>query len=407
MTYLNAKKHIAALPEALSEEKPGARLAKALARLGNPQKNLKHLRLTGSNGKSVTAGLLLSIASHSPYRVGYLSHHSESEPRQAIRIGEEAITMEQMATLTDSLRKLLAEGEEPLALSQSEFMLCLGLMAFREAKTDFSIIEEDPQAPGAARHLPVPFGAVICGTIPHSDPDEIQGIRSGIRHGIREIVSAPQDKDAYSVIFDTSSSVGCRLTVPPRAMIEALRLSLRSTEFAYNGKAYTVGVCGRFQIANAALVLETVEMLGRNGFAFSEEAVRQGLAEVKLPCKFEILSVTPTVIADSTHSPVAIETVCRSMADFRDTIGSRVILCLPDGPLAEQYTKILSEMDYSIPMTLLLSDRSEVIDSTYRFHRKKELVKTALKSLTPDTILLISGPHAFTENLRYTLLQEM
>lgn len=407
MTYLNAKKHIAALPEQLPEEKAGTRLLRALARLGNPQKNLKYIRLTGSNGKSICATLLLSIYEGSPYRVGYVSHHSEKEPRYSVHIGEEPLSMEKTANLCDTLRKILAEGDAPLSLCRSEFLLCLALMAFREAGTHFCLIEEDPTVPGSARFLPPPFGAVICGTIPHGDPKEIQGIRSGIRHGIREIVSAPQNKDAYSVIFETSASVGCRLTVPPRSEIKPLRLSLRSTEFSYFGKTYKLNLCGRFQITNATVVLETVSMLGRNGFSLSEEFIQKGLSKAKIPCKFEILSVSPTIIADSTHSPVAIETVCLSMTDFRDRIGECVRLCLPDGDLAEQYTRILSKMGYRVSMILLLSDRTEADGITCRFPRKKELIKTALQNLKADETLLISGPHAFTEDIRYSLLQDL
>ncbi len=412
MTYLNAKKYLATLPSTRGEERPGARLSRVLSLLGDPQKHMNYLLLTGSNGKSICASLLLSAYQGSDFLVGYLSPHGEEDPRHSVRIGADSLSMERFAELTDRIRRTLAEEESdkdatPIPLTRSEFFLCLALLAFREAGCRFCLIEGDLSASDTTRALHAPFGAVICGTIPHANRREIQLIRGGIRHGIREIVSAPQDREAYAVISDTCAAIHCRLTIPPRAEIRPLRLTLRSTEFSYFGKPYRLSLCGRFQITNATVVLETLSMLGRMGYPLSEEQIRTGLEKAVIPCKFEILSVSPAIIADSTHSPVAIETVCESMADFRDMIGSSVRLCLPDGDLVEQYTEILRRMDYDLTQTLLLSDRRESEGDLHRFAKPKELIRAALRDLAPHEILLISGPHAFTAGIRYGLLQEL
>ena len=412
MTYLNAKKYIAALSLVCEEERPGARLKGILSLLGEPQRNLNYLRLTGSNGKSICAELLLSVYRDSPFLVGYLSPHGKDDPRFSIRIGGEPLSMDQMAELTNRIRHTLAEeehaeGHETSLLTRSEFLLCIALLAFRDAGCSFCLMEGDTLATDATRFLHAPFGAVICGTIPPADRKEIREIRSGIRHGIREIVSAPQDRDAYAVISDTCAAIHCRLTVPPRSEIRPLRLTLRATEFSYFGKTYRLGLCGRFQITNATVVLETLSMLGRMGYSLSEEQIREGLAHAHIPCKFEILSVSPTIIADSTHSPVAIQTVCESMADFREMIGTSLRLCLPDGELMEQYTEVLTGMGYTLTEALLLSNRTESDGAPQRFAKKKDLIRAALRDLGEEEILLISGPHAFTAEIRYEILQAL
>ncbi len=411
MTYLNAKKYVAALPRRLSEDTPSA-LGPVLRLCGEPQRNLPYLRLTGSNGKTICAELLLSVYDGSAYRVGYLSSPRLDDPRQAIRIGSCPIAMERFASLCDRLRKLLAAlpGDKALhapMLTQSEYFLCLALLYFAEEGVHFYMVESDPSLPDMTQPLSPPFAAVICGTIPHTNRTQIRGIRQGIRHGIREIVSAPQNSAAYATIADTCAAIHCRLTLPARAKILPLRLTLRSTSFSYLDKEYSLGLCGSFQITNATVALETLFMLGRMGFPVDDGQIARGFARISLPCKFEVLSVSPTIIADSTHAPVAIETVCASMAEFQDRIGRSIRLCLPDGPLVPLYTEALGRLGFDVTRFLLLSDRTDSDGHVFRFEKEKELVRAALCSISPDEILLISGPGTFSARIRHEILKEL
>ena len=53
---------------------PSLHLEKALKKAGiNPSCSL--IKVTGSNGKSITSSILLSLYSHAGYRVGALLHH--------------------------------------------------------------------------------------------------------------------------------------------------------------------------------------------------------------------------------------------------------------------------------------------------------------------------------------------
>ena len=117
----------------------------------------------------------------------------------------------------------------------------------------------------------------------------------------------------------------------------------------------------------------------------------------------------PTIIADSTHSEVAISTVCESMSEFRDTIGSKVRLCLPEGVIVDNYLKILSDQNYSVSKVILAVGKPDGTSNNKFIYcqKNKDMIKRVLENLEKDEILLISGPSSFTLEVRYELLAQL
>jgi dihydrofolate synthase / folylpolyglutamate synthase len=68
-----------------------------------------------------------------------------------------------------------------------------------------------------------------------------------------------------------------------------------------------IGLLGRHQAANAALVLATVEQLRSKGWAIPETAIRRGLADVVWPARVEVVARHPTVVLDAAHNAASIE----------------------------------------------------------------------------------------------------
>ena len=67
-----------------------------------------------------------------------------------------------------------------------------------------------------------------------------------------------------------------------------------------------MGLPGRHQAANAAIVLAAVQELRRAGWTIPEAAVRRGLAEVVWPARVEVVSRRPTVVIDAAHNEASI-----------------------------------------------------------------------------------------------------
>ena len=198
------------------------------------------------------------------------------------------------------------------------------------------------------------------------------------------------------------------MSMPQKATV--ISLNLGGTKFTYKGNDYTLRICGRFQVTNAILAIEAATVLLRNGYKIEQSHIVRGLQKTALPSKFEILSVSPTIIIDSTYAPIAIETVCDSMEELKQFTGNRVRLCLTTEELCEQYEIALKSRGYeiesiiSLPSPYAEDSEEKIYDDATICKTPKSAAKTALSDLSPNLTLLVSGRTNLSEKIRYEIL---
>ncbi len=434
MTYHNAVKYILKAPSECADTSPGARLRSLWETLEQPQKSLRYLRLAGNNGKTSCASMLVSVLKNSSYNVGCLILPIHEEVRENILIGGVPLSFEEFSSYVErvyktviSMNKEIARTNEknllvapedttnPLPipeviLTKHEILLTAALLAFRARGCQFAIIESAHTAADPTRFLPAPLVAAICGTIPQNDPKEIQRIRAYVCAGVREIVSTPEDQESYQILSELCASVNCRLTIPTRSALEIEKLSLGGSDFSYKGMRFRLNLCGQVHVANAMVTLEILEMLSRHGFSLSYDQIFSGLKQLKLPAKFEILSSSPIIIADSAHSSVSVAASCDELERFLPLTGNKIRLFLPSLALAKQYTEHLTKKGYEIKQILIPSDHeapAELDVPLHVFHKLRDAITLALGELKKDEILLISGNYPFAASVRYELLNRL
>lgn len=420
MTFHNAIKYIKNSPNITPKDSSAKkRIDTLLSLLGNPQKKIKYIRLAGNNGKSVCAQMMTYILNESKILSGSLTMPLHSELRENIKIGGQMISMDEIVRYTEAVVKAVAQinssaeqsdAHKVFAPTAHEIMLCIALLAFENHKCQLVFIESDQNTDDPSRFLPIPLSAIICGAIPSDNKDEIAKMQSYIQRGLTDVVSVPQDAEAFKIIQSTCHAANCRLTisVPQKASVTALNLG--GTKFNYKGNDYALRICGRFQVTNAILAIEASSVLSRNGYKIEQNHIVQGLQKTALPSKFEVLSVSPTIIIDSTYAPIAIETVCDSMEELKQFTGNRVRLCLTTEELCEQYEIALKSRGYEIESIISLpspyADETEgnIYDDATICKTPKSAAKTALSKLSPDLTLLVSGRTNLSEKIRYEIL---
>ena len=442
MTYHNAEKYIIDAPELQDEKYSFDRVAYVASLLGSPQKRLNYIHLAGSNGKTICSALLSATLTRSDHNVCTVTLSRLSDVKENIRHNAEPISITELteiiteiaaavtkmkeritlaqAVLTENeelpeefsdIPSSLLSGELLPTLTRAEVILLAGLCFYAKNGCEICIIESTHSPTDPSLFLKPPFAAVICGAIPNEDKKQIARIRTYIRRGITEIVSAPQNAFAHKTISDICAEINCRFTVPVRSSLTVKQLSLIGTSFLYGGEPYKLALCGRFQTTNAITVIEIVKMLRRCGFNIPVEKEKEALASVKIRSRFEVLSASPTIIADSTYKLEAVDTVCESYFDFSEITGRYLKLCLPaDAELICTYIDKLTERGYKITEIYSISkDEDEMrtvsrgIPADYRlefFSTPKTAAKKILASLDPDDALIVSGRYSFTDAVR-------
>ena len=434
MTYHNAVKYITTAPTKTGVAESLERISLLCKRLSSPEKRLRYIRFAGSNGKTVCQTMLSSILVQSGIRAGSLFMPTRPDPRQNIFVGNEPISMDNIVkyvtmisgavnelrkeidTLTENgdsdIPESIASGKISVAPTKNEIIFLVALLAFRDAGCELCLVECDHNGVDPTKSLAPPKTTVICGTIPEENTKEIFRIRSYIVNGITEVISAPQDSETYKIISSACAKVNCRLSVPTRSLLEISRMTLGGSEFTYRDESYRLGVCGRFQIHNATTVIEVVRSLNRRGISIPTEAVKKGLESLSIHSKFEAISILPTVIVDSTHKTEAVGTMCSTLADFKEQLGSNICLCInPDAPLISKYVTVLSSLGFSLkeliiplvdkaPMPEIEVDCPVTVLSTEKATARKIVCTSREKGA-----VLVTAPDTLSDKLRNEILR--
>lgn len=434
MTYHNAVKYITTAPTKTGVAESLDRIGLLCKRLSSPERRLRYIRFAGSNGKTVCQTMLSSILAQSGIRSGSLFMPARPDPRQNIFVGSEPISMEnivkyvtlisgavnelrtEISSLSENaesdIPQSIISGKTSITPTKNEIVFLIALMAFRDAGCELCLIECDHNGVDPTKVLAPPKTTVICGTIPEENTKEIFRIRSYIINGITEVISAPQDSETYKIISSACAKVNCRLSVPTRSLLDISRMTLGGSEFVYRNESYRLGVCGRFQIHNATTVIEVVRSLKRRGMDIPLEAVKKGLESLSIHSKFEVISVLPTIIVDSTHKTEAVGTMCSTLADFKEQLGNEICLCInPDPLLISEYFSVLSSLGFSVKELIIpLVDKSpspelEVSCPITVLSSEKATAKKIVSVAKEKGAVLVTAPDMLSEKLRNEILR--
>ena len=88
----------------------------------------------------------------------------------------------------------------------------------------------------------------------------------------------------------------------------------------------TLGLRGRHQRANAAVALAALELVSDH-FPTSERAVREGLATVRWPGRFEVMFERPTVILDGAHNGEGVKALVDALGDMARGRKVKLLVC--------------------------------------------------------------------------------
>ncbi len=322
--------------------KPGLeRTRELLRRMGNPEKELKFIHIAGTNGKGSTAAMTASILQKAGYKVGLFTSPCIFKFNERIQINGAHISDEDLATVTAFVKPLAAAMDDHP--TEFELVTAIGFEYFKRQGCDIVVLEVGMGgALDSTNVIDVPEVAVITNIgLDHTDflgntLAEIAETKAGIFKEGGSAVVYPNEPQVMAVLKDICTQRNMALRIADFDVISPVSHSLEGQTFDWGArKDLFLPLLGAHQLKNAAVVLSVIDTLTEKGWQITEENIRDGLACVRWPGRFDIARKDPLFIIDGGHNPQCIEAL---VGNIRDYLEDRRVVVL---------TGVLADKDYA------------------------------------------------------------
>ena len=316
-------------------------------KLGDPQKKLRFVHVAGSNGKGSTCAMTASILQAAGYRTGLYTSPYIQTFCERIQVNGENIPEHRLAEVTEKLRDAAETMEDHP--SWFEMVTAVAFQYYLEENCDIVVLEVGMGGEfDSTNVIDAPEVAVLTNIgLEHTEYlgntiEEIAHTKSGIIKPGCRVVSYDNIPEVRKVISEVAAENGAPLTFADPAGIRLVSRDLNGQVFEWEGQTYRLPLHGEHQLRNTSVVMEIVRALREQGWDIPDEAVHEGLANVKWPARFQILSREPLFILDGGHNPQCAEAMTECLAALLP--GQKVDFLL--GILADKdYTQMIDILE--------------------------------------------------------------
>ncbi|MBR7150846.1 MAG: bifunctional folylpolyglutamate synthase/dihydrofolate synthase [Clostridia bacterium] len=298
------------------------RIRTLLSCLGEPQRGLRYIHVAGTNGKGSVCAMLDAILRRAGLCTGLFTSPYIRRFEERIRVNGECIPEGELAEIGERVLAVADQMED--RPTEFELVTAIGFCYFQRKKTDAVILEVglggrlDPTNVIEEALLSVITGIDLDHTaLLGSTVAEIAREKAGIlKTGCPCLFGGASD-EAEETIREIALRQGSPFFAVDRSALCVKETSLSGTRLSFGTwEDVTLPLLGQYQTANAATVLSAVELLRGRGLVLPDEAVREGLASVRWPARFELLLREPCVIFDGGHNPEGVREAVRSMQTY-------------------------------------------------------------------------------------------
>lgn len=300
--------------------KPGLdRIRALLAALGDPHKKLRFVHVAGTNGKGSTAAMLDSCLRCAGYRVGLFTSPYINRFNERIQVDGVPIPDNDLVRLVEQVQPAASAMAE--APTEFELITALGMLYFVQTRCDIVVLEVGLGGVlDSTNVIDPPECAVITALgmdhVKELGPTlaDIAAAKAGIIKPGSPVVSYGGVPEADQVIARTAAAQGAPLTVADFSKLTLRDASLEGQTFDYDGlEGLTLPLLASYQPRNAAVAIEALRALRARGWQIPDSAIRQGLAQVRWPGRFELLRREPPFLLDGSHNAHGMRATAESL----------------------------------------------------------------------------------------------
>lgn len=302
--------------------KPGLSRTRTLLRaLGNPERQLRFVHIAGTNGKGSTAACIASCLYAAGWRVGLYTSPYINRFNERMQVNGIPISDEELEALVSRIRPVADAMTD--APTEFELITALGMLFFLQRHCDIVVLEVGLGGTlDSTNVIPTPEAAVITAlgldhtAILGSSMQDVARAKAGIIKPGCPVISYGGVPEADRVIAAACREQNCPLYPVDFHQLTLLPSDLSGSRFSFGPlKDLMVPLLGSYQPKNIATAITTLKVLDERGWNISDAAIREGLAAVQWPGRFELLRTAPPFLLDGSHNPHGMNATVQSLRD--------------------------------------------------------------------------------------------
>ena len=316
------------------------------AAYGNPHKQFKTIHIAGTNGKGSVSHTLAAILQSAGYKVGLYTSPHLKDFSERIRVNGKPISEQYVI---DFVR----EADEIIAKLNPSFFEITTLMAFTyfaHENVDVAVIETGLGGRLDSTNIISPVLSVV----------------TNVSFDHVNLLGDTLEKIAFEKAGIIKSGVPAVVGEMPSELRPIFTARTNEVVFAEDTAAsdYEFELKGYCQEKNKKTILSAVEIL-KNEFNITEENIKNGLKNVveltSLMGRWQKLSTSPLVIADTGHNVAGMQYIVSQIADIKADVKRLVIGMVGDKDITSMLKLLPKDATYyfcnaSIPRALPATD---------------------------------------------------
>ena len=302
-------------------------------------------------------------------------------------------------------------------LSAFEIQTFVALTYFDEQQCDVAIIECGMGGEVDATNVFTPILSIITTiSLEHTEYlgcsiSEIAEQKGGIiKEEIPVLVGDSLSEDAMTVLVNIAKDNKARICYMSHYVNK--QYSEDGYSFSYN-EFYNTHIKSRADssVTDACMALEAVSIL-KDKLPIDVEKAKQGLAEVYMECRMDVIRENPRVIVDGAHNPEAMKILCENgLGHVTQGRPIHVVFaCFRDKNLGNMLSSLGAITD-DLTITTFDNPRARTEEEYFLFaadypfvENAEELIKSKIEQF-PDDVILITGSLAFAAYVKKLFLE--
>lgn len=328
-----------------------------LERLGNPQKGLKYVHVTGTNGKGSTVAMLRSMLMAAGLNVGSFTSPFITRFNERIALNAQPISDEDLTRLARKVEPVVQQLDQELPTGgPTEFEIDTAIMFcyFAEKQPDLVLLEVGIGGLYDSTNVITPLVSVIT-TVSWDHMKYLGDTLAKIAHqkaGIIKrgvpVVIGQLPPSALQVITKEATEKNAKIyELGKDFSVQKINQNAIKAEIIYDGGQLhhfrsTLGLAGDYQVENAAIAITTLQIvLTKLGIPVIVADLKKGLAMTQWPGRMEAVIDEPLVLLDGAHNLPGMQALVKTI---RDDFSDREVYVLVAILADKQYELMLGEL---------------------------------------------------------------